>query len=189
MNWIAFAAAAWICFGLEIGLKNALSLGPGGVAPSFIVPLAVFIGLSAPAIHVMWACLALGTLMDLLWMREQMTIGPYALGFMLAGYLLLNVRGLMIGRNPVTMTVMSVVFAALAGLVIVALTALRFWLYGAPATAPAAAPYAPGADLMIRLGSAVYTGVTGLVMFFLLAVVAGAFKFQAATYRGWGARG
>src|SRR5690606_1355795 len=44
MNWIAFAAAAWLCFGLELGLKSALSLGggeAGQIAPSFVVPLAV----------------------------------------------------------------------------------------------------------------------------------------------------
>ncbi|MFG0285914.1 MAG: hypothetical protein ACF8R7_15970 [Phycisphaerales bacterium JB039] len=181
MTWFAVAACAWICFGREIGLKSALSLGPAGVAPSFVVPLAVFIGLSAPALHVLWGCLALGLVMDLTWMREQMTVGPYALGFLLAGYLTLNVRGLMIGRNPVTMTVMSVAFAAIVALVVSAATAARHWLWGAGALADASLPP--------RLGSALYTGAAGLVMFFALGVAAGAFQFQPATHRGWQARG
>lgn len=184
MNWIAFAAAAWLCFGLELGLKSALGLGSTGagqVAPSFVIPLAVFVALSAPALHTLWACLLLGLVMDLTWIREQMVVGPWALGFLLAGYLTLNVRGLMIGRNPVTMTVMSIAFAALASLVVVAVTMIRSWLYGAPA------PAAPGADLAVRLGSALYTGAAGLVMFFLLAAAAGLFRFQAAGRRGLGA--
>ena len=189
MNWIAFAAAAWLCFGLELGLKSALSLGGGAtgagqVAPSFVIPLAVFIALSAPALHTLWACLLLGLVMDLTWIREQMVVGPWALGFLLAGYLTLNVRGLMIGRNPVTMTVMSIAFAAVAALVVVAITMVRSWLYGAAAPAGP-----PGADLAVRLGSALYTGAAGLVMFFLLAAAAGMFRFQPATHRGWGASG
>ena len=177
MNWIAFAACAWLCFGLEIGLKSALSLGPAGVAPSFVIPLAVFIGLSAPALHVLWGSLLLGLLMDLTWMRDHMTVGPYALGFLLASYITLNVRGLMIGRNPVTMTVMSIVFAAIVALVVSGATAARYWLWGAGAISDASLPP--------RLGSALYTGATGLMMFFLLAVAAGAFQFQPATHRGW----
>jgi len=130
VNWIAFCAAAWLCFGLELGLKSALGLGQaasgaGQVAPSFVIPLAVFVGLSAPALPALWACLLLGLVMDLTWMREQMVVGPWATGFLLAGYLTLNVRGLMIGRNPVTMTAMSIVFAAVAGLVVVAATMVR----------------------------------------------------------------
>jgi cell shape-determining protein MreD len=181
VNWIAFAAAAWLCFGLELGLKSALSLGPTGagqVAPSFVVPLAVFIALSAPGLHTLWACLLLGLVMDLTWIREQMVVGPWALGFLLAGFLTLNVRGLMIGRNPVTMTVMSIAFAAVAALVVVAITTIRSWLYSAPASAP-------GADLAVRLASALYTGAAGLLMFFLLAAAAGVFRFQPATHRGW----
>ena len=46
----------------------------------------------------------------------------------------------------------------------------------------------PDVDLAARLGSALYTGATALVMYFVLAVGADAFQFQQATYRGWGVR-
>ena len=54
MNWIVFLVVSWFAFGLEAGF-DALRLAPGDVAPSFVIPIIVYIALSAPAKHALWA--------------------------------------------------------------------------------------------------------------------------------------
>ena len=36
MSWLGFSIALWVGLGLELGLRDALRLGAGPVAPSFV---------------------------------------------------------------------------------------------------------------------------------------------------------
>jgi hypothetical protein len=51
LNWVVFAMLAWLALGLERGLKPMLMLQGGSLtlAPSFVMTLAVFVSMIAPA--------------------------------------------------------------------------------------------------------------------------------------------
>ncbi len=189
MSCLVFLLAAWVFFGLELGLKGGLELGRAGVAPSFVIVLLAFIGASAPRMTVYWACLALGIVMDLTHARPTpsgesavVLIGPYALGFVIAGYAVLTVRTLVIRQNLLTLAFLSVVAALMAGVIVIAIAAVRSWydpLIGIDA----------GGELLERMGSAVYTGFVALVLGPLLMWMKPVFGFPQANRRtGW-ARG
>jgi len=183
VNWLTFAIAAWFALGLELGLRPALRLGPEALAPSFMLPLAVFVCLWAPHRVALWACLACGLLVDLTW-RHPITgggaatiLGPYALGYLLGGQLVLALRGVLIRGNPLTMAVMSMLAAAVAHVVVVAAMTVRT-LYGDPIG------FAPAPELLVRLGASAYTGVAGLALSLLLIPLTPVFGFQQqATHR------
>ncbi|MFG0315366.1 MAG: hypothetical protein ACF8LL_14420, partial [Phycisphaerales bacterium] len=66
MNWIVFILIAWLCFGLELALLPVFDAGSGGVHPSMVVPLLVFIAMNAPRKPTLWCAILLGVVMDLL---------------------------------------------------------------------------------------------------------------------------
>jgi hypothetical protein len=190
VNWLAFAVAAWICLGLDAGLAPLLSPGMGRIAPSFVVPLVVFVALHAPPRTVLWAALLLGLLTDLtnplvradtgeaLWV-----LGPNALGTMLAAQLVLAMRGMVLKRRLVTMIVLSILAAAVASVVVVAIFAVRGFY-------PDPVSMRPAAELGRRLGSAVYTAGSAAVLGLFLFGLQGLLQFAptpAARYgRGMG---
>ncbi len=183
MNWLTFAIAAWFALGLELGLRPALRLGPEALAPSFMLPLAVFVCLWAPHRVALWACLACGLLVDLTWRHPisgggaATVLGPYALGYFLGGQLVLTLRGVLIRGNPLTMAVMSMLAAAVVHVVVVAAMTVRS-LYGDPID------FSPALELLVRLGASAYTGVAGLALSLLLIPLTPAFGFQQqATHR------
>jgi len=177
VNWFVFAIAAWVAFGLELGGRDVLQIGPGGIAPSFVIPLAVFVALWAPATHTLWACLALGVIADLTWQipttdgRAATVLGPYAIGYTLLGVLVVNMRGMVIRRNPITMAFLCVLGSLVAQIVIVALFTIRR-LYGDPIAWDA------GDELLHRAFASVYTGGVGLILSLALFAGAPLFQFQ-----------
>lgn len=183
MNWVAFALTAWVFVGLEVGLRSALELGQTGIAPSFVIPLGVFVALGAPGPQALWACLLLGLSVDLTRTvdaegGEALTmIGPYALGMLLGGQLTLSARGVLIRRNPLTLGALSVLVAVVAQAVVMVI-ALVHRLYGDPLAS------APGGELWPRLASALATGVAGLVLAKVLTPLTPVFMFPQ-THR-WG---
>ncbi|MEO0483458.1 MAG: hypothetical protein AAF138_07510 [Planctomycetota bacterium] len=179
MNWFVFAIASWIAFGLELGARDVLQIGPGGIAPSFVIPLAVFVALWAPATHALWACLALGVLADLTWHLPRTDggiatiLGPYAIGYTLLGALVINMRGMMIRRNPITMAFLCVLGSLVAQIAVVALFTVRR-VYGDPIAWDA------GDELLTRALASVYTGGVGLIVSLALFAGAPLFQFQQA---------
>jgi hypothetical protein len=171
VRWTAFALFAWLLLGLEVGFKDALHLGSSGVAPSFVIPFAVFIALTAPPTAAVWACLILGLGLDLTTavpVREgaigsPTLVGPYALGLALASQLVLAIRGMLIRQNPLTMGVISFLASCLLYLVVAAMLAVRVLLPYHDAVAMHSL-----SELLGRLGSAAYTGVLAVVMAFIL---------------------
>ncbi len=178
MNWIVFALVAWIAFGLEIGLRPLISPGDGSIAPSFVIPILVYISLWAPARTALWGALILGLGADLLSSIDlapsgsATIIGPRAIGYLLAAQLVIASRGVVIGRSPVTLVVLSIVAAFVAGVVVVAFYTLRSFYD--PVV------WNPGRQLSVRFFSALYTGLSALGMSLVLIPLGSAFRFPHA---------
>ncbi|MEL7474371.1 MAG: hypothetical protein AAGK04_13720 [Planctomycetota bacterium] len=178
MNWFVFALFAWLAIGLEVGLKDVLQIGPGSVAPSFVLPLAVFVAMWAPSSVALWASFALGVLVDLTWQVPRTDagvatiLGPYALGFTLAGWLVINMRGMVIRRNPATMAFLCLLASAVAQTVVVALYTIRS-LYGDPVA------WSPASELLSRVfAGSLYTALMGLLLSLGLFAATPIFQFQ-----------
>lgn len=172
MNWPLFALLSWVLFGLELGFRDALRLGPTPIAPSFVVPFVVFIALSSPPNTLRIAALTLGLVTDLTFPVElrdggptATVVGPYALGYLLASQLVLTLRSMMIRRNPLTIAFLSVLAAVIAQIVVVALFTTRS-IFGDPITWNATH------ELLTRLASSLTCSVSGLVLSFGLLPLA-----------------
>jgi len=185
MNWLVFAVVAWVLFGLELGLRELLSIGPGGVSPSFVVPLLVFVGLSAPPRTVLWAGASLGLVSDLLRTVDveggavATVVGPGVIGFTMAGYALIAVRPLLYRRNPLTIAVLSGACVMVAEVVVVALTGVR-GSYDELA-------YSPGPELVVGMLSGLYSVASGGLVSLGLLPLTDLFRFQHGT-PGFGRR-
>ncbi len=189
MNTLAIGLLAYVLMGLELGLRPHIGLGPTGathIAPSLVLPLVLYVALFAPANAALWLALAVGVVVDLtsvealkgetqlLWV-----VGPNALGYLTAAYLVVTIRGIMIKRNPLTLVFLSLVGAALAALVAVAILTVRHQIY-ADMLRP------PGQELLARLGSALYTGAVALVLAPVFGVLSGVLGLQDQPHRRYG---
>lgn len=173
MNWIIFAALTWLLVGLEKGLRDALSIGQSGIAPSFVFVLLTFVALSVQRQTVMWAAVVLGLVMDLVFevpLRQSggtVTVpGAHVLAYALGAQLILIMRPLMIRRNPLTLAFLSSVGSLVANLVLVMIFTMRH-MFGSPLA------WETKRELVAALGSAAYTGVLGLFLAFALLPLAG----------------
>lgn len=166
MNRASFLAFAWAALGLELGLRDALALGPGGAAPSFLLALAGFIALWAPPTTLALSCLFLGALADLIRLyplkagHDVVILGPHALGFLLAGITILNFRALLFRKNPFSVAVVFTIGGAVAAVLASGLLAAR-------AALDQQVVLAPGQSMLLGLASALYTGL----LVFLLSPV------------------
>lgn len=168
MNVIAVLVAGYAAFSLELGLRNTFAVG-SGAAPSFVFVLCMIIAISAPANLVLWTCLIFGLLTDLTWPHEiaqgastVTIIGPYALGYLIAGQFVLTLRSQIIKRNPLSIGFLCLAGYAVAQIVIVALYTFRSGY-------TPELNWEPTHQLLSRLLAALYTGLLGV----LLGVVAG----------------
>lgn len=185
MNRLVFALVTWLALGLDTGLKDLFALGRTGIAPSFVVPLAIFIAMHAPAGVALWSALFLGLLVDLTSSIDlapgyspAFIVGPHALGLALGAQATLALRGIVMRRNPVAMVFLCIVGAAAMEVVVVTLMTIR-WAYGDPVI------WDPSGQLLARLASALYTGATGLFAALVLFPFSGLFAFpqQGAAWR------
>ncbi|MBL8963845.1 MAG: hypothetical protein KF787_02615 [Phycisphaeraceae bacterium] len=164
MNWVVFSLILWGLMGLELGLKDALRLGETPVAPSFVMALAVVVSLAAPPNAALWACLAIGVTLDLTNPIEviaggpdRTVLGPYALGYVLACQLVLTMRGLMMRKNILTVGFLALFCSLVSHVVVTAIFAIRMRY-------DAGVLFLPTQELMWRFGSALYSGVAGVVL-------------------------
>ncbi len=178
----------WLVLGLEAGTRGVLSvaIGPLSAAPSFAIPLMVFICICAAPAQALWSALGLGLATDLIWQyptaAEPLTVmGPNALGFVCAAQFILAVRGLVIRRNPLTVGAVAIPAAAILHIVVVAVLTLRH------AWDPTIV-WAPTTELGARMISALLTGASGLVLGVLLMPLAPALGMSAGPTRSSGRR-
>lgn len=178
MNWIAFALAAWIALGAELGLKPALALGPTSIAPSFALILLAYVAMWAPPLTAYTAALLVGAVLDLTHppateggLSSVVVIGPYALGCMGGAYAAVTARGVLIKQNPLSFAFLALVLTLVAHAVVITLLRIR----------------ASYDDLLVsfthevgaRLSSTVYTAVLALLVGPLLRLLIPLFGFPA----------
>jgi hypothetical protein len=170
MNVLLVMLLGWLMMGLEVGLKDTLSVrlvlgsGGGGLvgAPSFVVPLAIFVALCAPPLPALWTCLALGAFLDLTSPQPTATgmltvLGPHALGLLVAGQFVVLVRAVLIRRHPLTLAALSIVGGATLHIVATAIFTGRK-VIGDPII------FDPTGELLSGLLSALLTGGTALAL-------------------------
>lgn len=166
MNPIVVAIVAWLCFGLELGLRDLLAFGPHGIAPSFVLPLVAFLGLTAPPRSAIWAALFIGIVTDLTWPITRADggtltiVGPYALGYTLGCQLVISLRGMVMARNPLTLVVLTILASVVAQILLVAVLAIR------SGYDPVA--FAPLPQLGARVIGSLMTGATALALSLVL---------------------
>lgn len=186
MNLLAVILVGYVLRGVELGLAPTIGLGPTGakdIAPALLLPLVVYVALFAPAQSVLWLALCAGIVVDL---TGPMTVrgaeafcwlvGPGAVGYLVAAYFVLTIRGFMIKRNPLALAVLSLLGAALAGVVAVAIITLRAQFFTDMA-------WRPGPELLLRMGSAVYTGVAALPLSLVFRPLTGMMGLQDSHLR------
>jgi cell shape-determining protein MreD len=164
MRWVVVIVVAWVALGLELGLREFLTFsgpgaaGAGGSAPSFVLPLVVFIALFAPQLSALWTALVLGLALDLASPRGEGAVivaGPHAIAFVCAAYLVLVFRPVLMRRNPLTLAFASVLGGLLAAIIVCAFFTVRMVYTNAYA-------WSPMSELGQRLIGALATGLTAL---------------------------
>lgn len=80
MNRLAFTIVVWVLLGLEIGVKDVLTIrlpmaGPG-ISPSILVPFAMFVCLGTKPRPALISCMIIGALMDLTFVLPTNTTPP-----------------------------------------------------------------------------------------------------------------
>ena len=169
MNPLAAALLLYVVLGVELALKPTLALGGSGIAPSFVLPVVIFIAMFAPAAPTLWLALSAGLLIDLtgprplagggtLWLA-----GPNALGFTLGAYAALQLRALFIRGNPLSLAILSGFAAVLAGITSATILLLRGF---AERTFHYSAQLSVSAreELLTNFGSAFYTAVLAVAV-------------------------
>lgn len=188
MNWLVFTLNAWVLLGLELGLKDSLRIGETPMSPSFVMPLAVAVAIAAPTTPALWACLSLGVALDLTNTIEtaaggpaRTVLGPYALGYLVAGYLVLTMRGLMMRKNILTIGFLSLACSLVANIVVTAIMAIR-------ARYDVGVEFDASQQLLWRLGSSLYTGVVGTILGAVMLPMLGAMGLTIGPARRFGRR-
>lgn len=175
MRWLAVLIIGYLLLGVELGLRDGLRMGTGGVgaAPSIVLPFVVFVALHAPTLPALWTAILMGLSIDLTTQRggEALVIfGPNALGYLLAAYFVLIIRGIMIRRNPWVLVVLSVLASLLSSIVVVAVFTFRRFFHEA-------IDFAPTDQLVQRFFASLLTAGTALIVAALLFPVVSVFGF------------
>lgn len=186
MSWGVFIIIAWVALGCEWGLRDALALGSTPIAPSFVLVLAVFVSMWAPAAQALTACLALGLALDLLAQVPagegmRTVVGPHALGLLLTGYTIITSRTLVFRRNLQTAVILTLLGGLIAAIVATLLLALRS-AYGD------IQPGRAGTRLLHGFASAGASALLAIVLIPLLSLASGALGFRRARAPEFGTR-
>ena len=124
MNWLTFSILAYLAYAVQLVLAPQWSID--GHEPSLLLILLVFVALQAPGMHAAWAAVVLGILSDIFFDDYQTAlIGPWAIGFLAAGYALVQMRNLLFKDSMFTIGIMTLVAGVFALLVAVTLFTMR----------------------------------------------------------------
>jgi hypothetical protein len=184
MRWSVFFIFAYVFLAIETGLDVLLEFGQ--VAPSFMLVLAVFIGLSAPRTSVIWSMLALGLLTDVT--RDYSTvdqqvlrlIGPATLGYLAGAVVVLQLRPMVYRDSVIALVVMVFVVGIFVYLVTVAMLTIRSlpflpWSIGDPI-----AGWSAASELVTRFSELVYCAIVAVPLGILLLRTEKLWAFQLA---------
>jgi rod shape-determining protein MreD len=189
MRWVVFAVFAVVGLVFDTGLSEVLRIEKlGNIRPSLCAVIAVFVALSAPRTAALWACLLLGVLLDLaqpLTVAENRVVylvGPYALGYLLGGWLVITSRAMVFRRRPLTIGVMTVLLLVAAQVLAVTIYVLRAQAWY-PGQAIVWTDTSTLPEIGRRLLAAVYSGVLAVPAGWLLVQTIGLWGFQTVTHR------
>jgi rod shape-determining protein MreD len=166
MRWPVFAIFAFFTVVAQLSLANVFALSSlGHIVPDLVACLAVFVGLFAPRMTVLWVCWVLGLAMDLAPAAGggAPILGPHALGYVFAGYVVLQLRTMVFRRRPLTMGFLTFVCVLAAGVVVVSVLTVRSWYPADPAL-----PNGPLEEMARRLGIALYSALIAIPLGWLL---------------------
>lgn len=126
MNWLTFSILAYVGYALQVVLAPLWAINDL-YQPMLLLILLVFIALQAPGMTVAWSAIVLGLLVDILAIQQPVTgvLGPWALGFLAAGYALVQLRNLLFRDSMFTIAIMTFVAGIFALLVATTLHTLR----------------------------------------------------------------
>jgi rod shape-determining protein MreD len=184
MNWPIFALFAFVMLVFERGLHLLLAVGgtevTGGVSPSFMLILLVYVGMFAPPMKLAWAAIALGVLLDVTYawavpppVGYTMIIGPHALGFLVGAYTLTQLRAMIFRGSPLTMAVVVFLIGIFVSLVTVFLLRLRGLI-----VADAIVNFSAIDELVHRFLQLLYTAAAALPVGLVLSKFTPLFAFQ-----------
>ncbi|MEM6854133.1 MAG: hypothetical protein AAF593_06970 [Planctomycetota bacterium] len=165
MNWIVFSITAYVFFALQAGLEPAWAVGDA--TPNLLLILAVFVGVSARKPAVPWAMLVVGVLLDLIPgpLKDQgVILGPHAVGYLVGGYAVLQLRNLLFRESTVTIVLMVFAVGGFAALVETLIYALR----GLPWLANQGLGWSTTEQLWRRLQELIYTAALAVPIGLLL---------------------
>ena len=199
MRWLVFGIVSYVGLALQIGLQPVLSVSAGSagvVTPSFLLVILVYVGLMAPERVVGWTALILGLLSDLIspvgvasggaMGGDVVIIGPMAIGFLVGGYALVQMRGYVFRKSVLSLAAMVLVVGVFVELVSVALLTMRGWPWLAGEVVPGWVP----ADQLVRsFFTVLYSVALALVIGWLLMRSEWMWGFSAMAGRGAGIYG
>ncbi len=189
MRWGIFAIFTLLVLSIDAGLSDLLRIESlWEIRPNFCAVLAVFVALSAPRVTALWGCFVIGLLVDL--SIEHITagnrgvylVGPYALGLLAGGWLVLRGRTMVFRRRAMTIGVMTLISLLVAQAIIMMLLVLRSrsWYPGGPIHWP---DNAVGIELLRRILIAVYSGIAAVPCGWLLVRTVPLWGFQSGVHR------
>lgn len=190
MNWLVFSILAYVFTALQLGLSPTLAIDSrfGPIAPHIELALLVLPGLFAPSRQAVLSWAIMGLVIDLAAQPYAMTpagavysiIGPYALAYAAGGYVVLQLRTLVVRTHPLSWCFASGVGGAAAMLVITGILTIRVWY-------DPAMQIRPSAELAARMLDVLYTAPFALLLawpLMKLAPAAGLQTSKGATRRG-----
>jgi cell shape-determining protein MreD len=192
MNKLGTFIVAYILLALELSLRPELMLAPSagvGPAPFFLFPLVVFAALNAPISPALWTAALAGLAVDLAAVRPagasaatggtvaMATIGPSAVGFLVATYFVALLRGMIIKRSALAFAFTCVVSAIIAQIIIATLLLVRGMFD---------AQLAPTATLWLRMGDALYTALSALALFYAFRALSPILGMSDSGHRRFG---
>jgi len=189
VRWVVFLIFALIGVAIDGGLLDVLRIESlWDVRPSFCAVLAVFIALSAPRLTALWGCFALGLLLDLSTPytadgnRMVWLVGPYALGLLAGGWLVVRGRTIVFRRRALTIGVMTLGCLLVAQVIIVVLLMLRSrgWYPGGPVHWT---DLSLGIEVLRRILIALYSGLFGVPAGWLLVRTLPLWGMQTSVHR------
>ncbi|MDG2054421.1 MAG: hypothetical protein P8J86_06915 [Phycisphaerales bacterium] len=172
MRWWVFFIALVVSIALDLAFVQVMRIDSlGALVPCITIALVVFVALFAPVSAALWAAWVAGLLLDLSLPQisgGQVTyflIGPHALGFVAGAAVVLQMRTAVFRYRALTIGVLSLVAMMAAGIVVVAVHAVRLWL---PWTDISPGQAGLGLQLVNFLGVSVYSGLVAIPIGWLL---------------------
>jgi rod shape-determining protein MreD len=187
MRWWALVLVASAAIVVETSLRQAFTLG--GVSPSVMTCVAVFVALFAPKRIALWSCWGLGLCIDLMTAYAQTpgnpplyVLGPHALAYTaLAGAVLLA-RSSVFRQRVLTISVLTFAASIVEGLVALLILLIRSW-YPSSEQVLYFGGSSLGGALLHLLGTAAYSAVLALPVGWLLLTTIPMWRFETFGHR------